>query len=166
MLAGRLSRTLARSLFNARLMFNFSKVKPVQKSGPQMTKIDHTAPIPPMAELSLHEKTVIILEQKGITALFPIQYHTLEDIIEGLDIIAKDKTGSGKTLAYALPLTERLRRNRDGDADVANPDATRKPKVLVMVPTRELAIQIRESFQAYGRHTGLRSTVVFGGVGQ
>jgi superfamily II DNA/RNA helicase len=130
-----------------------------------MSKIDHTLPIPPLSELALHEKTVSILEEKGIKALFPIQYHTLDDIIEGVDIIAKDKTGSGKTLAYALPLTERLRKNRDQDADIANPGATRKPKVLVMVPTRELAIQVFNEFELLSHdHQDHLTAAFYGGV--
>src|SRR5690606_18827623 len=80
-------------------------------------------------------------------------------VLAGRDLIGCAQTGTGKTAAFALPILQRL---------VAS-TANRKrgvPRVLVLSPTRELATQIGDSFTAYGRHTGLKSQVIFGGVGQ
>src|SRR5207237_567195 len=73
------------------------------------------------------------------------------------------QTGTGKTAAFALPTLQRL----GGDSAQGGAAGGRRTiRSLVLAPTRELVIQIGESFRAYGRHTGLRSTVVYGGVGQ
>jgi len=69
------------------------------------------------------------------------------------------KTGTGKTAAFAVPILQLLRTNPTNDR-------RKKIRSLIVTPTRELAIQIDESFKAYGRYTGLTSTVVFGGVAQ
>ena len=81
-------------------------------------------------------------------------------ILEGRDVLGCAQTGTGKTAAFALPTLQRLGRRP------AQSGGRRKIRTLVLAPTRELAIQIGESFQAYGRFTGLRRAVVYGGVGQ
>lgn len=154
MLAGRLTRVFRGSLFRSGLLFQFSKLKPHHH-------VD--AEIPPLSNLPIHEKTIEVLKEKGIESLFPIQYYTLKDVLEGNDIIAKDKTGSGKTLAYALPLTEKLRKIRDESEEAKS--GPKKPKVLVMVPTRELAIQVYTEFESLVHSHKDHSTAAFyGGV--
>jgi ATP-dependent RNA helicase RhlE len=89
----------------------------------------------------------------------PIQEKAIPLVLEGKDLMGSAQTGTGKTAAFALPILHRLsaggvRRGR------------RPVRTLVLTPTRELAVQISESFGAYGAHTGLRHTVVYGGVSQ
>lgn len=81
-------------------------------------------------------KTRKLLRARGIKKLFPIQEQTFQPIYEGKDLIGQDRTGSGKTLAYCLPLSERLR--AEGLYDEKS--KPRLPRVLVLLPTRELAI--------------------------
>lgn len=80
-------------------------------------------------------KTIALLQKKGIIHLFPIQSKTFDIAYDGHDIIGRDRTGSGKTLAYALPLIEKFR------ADGIFHKSDGLPKLLVLVPTRELAVQ-------------------------
>lgn len=155
MLAGRLSRLAFRMPLRPKLLMNFSKVK-------MEFKVDDA--IPPLNDLPLFSRTVELLMERGITSLFPIQYRVLEDVLAGVDVIAKDKTGSGKTLAYALPLTEKLRKRKEEMPD-QDFQKTRKPKVLVMVPTRELAIQVYNEFENLAHDTKDHLTAAFyGGV--
>jgi ATP-dependent RNA helicase RhlE len=87
-----------------------------------------------------------------------IQAAAIPPILEGRDVLGCAQTGTGKTAAFALPALQRL-----GSA----PQSGRRPtRTLVLAPTRELAIQIGESFRAYGRNTGLKHAVIYGGVGQ
>ncbi|HEX3432105.1 MAG TPA: DEAD/DEAH box helicase [Rhizomicrobium sp.] len=89
----------------------------------------------------------------------PVQIRAIPWLLEGRDLIGVAQTGTGKTAAFALPILQRL-------AKPQCPVAARAAHALVLAPTRELALQIGESFAVYGRHTGLRHTVVVGGVGQ
>jgi superfamily II DNA/RNA helicase len=102
---------------------------------------------------------VEVLAADGITAPFPIQVATLPDTLAGRDVLGRGRTGSGKTLAFSLPLVARL----------AASDSRRQPKrprALVLVPTRELANQVLAVVDPLARAFGLRATTVFGGVGQ
>ncbi len=90
----------------------------------------------------------------------PIQAQTIPPALEGRDILGCAQTGTGKTAAFALPILNRLGK---GDGPRAAPN---QPLVLVLAPTRELAIQIGESFDTYGRHLRLRTALVYGGVNQ
>ena len=92
------------------------------------------------------------LEQRGIHSPFPIQLAVVPDAIRGEDILAKSPTGSGKTLAFAVPIVE------DIDPEEARPTA------LVLVPTRELAAQVAEEFEAVASARGLRVGLAYGGV--
>lgn len=150
MLAGRFLRaTLARRT-TFKLLAQFSKIK-LDSSTTNLPKIE---------DMELHEETKNILIERGFTELFPVQYATYQDVASGMDIIARDKTGSGKTLAYALPLTERLREKR-----AENPQSTRKPKVLVLLPTRELALQVSSEFEKLSHSVSDHITGAFyGGV--
>jgi superfamily II DNA/RNA helicase len=100
-----------------------------------------------------------VLAGSGITAPFPIQVATLPDSLAGRDVLGRGRTGSGKTLAFALPLVARLAAS-DGRRQA------RRPRGLVLVPTRELANQVAAVVEPLGRALGLRSTTIFGGVGQ
>lgn len=89
----------------------------------------------------------------------PIQEQSIPIILKGTDLLGCAQTGTGKTAAFAIPILQLLSANKDYVKK-------RKIRALVVTPTRELAIQIGESFNAYGRHTDLRCTVIFGGVNQ
>ena len=80
---------------------------------------------------------ISVLNKKGITKLFPIQYETFHHIYEGKDIMAKDRTGSGKTMAFSLPMICRMREK----GLFKSPHTT---KMLIVLPTRELAIQVKD----------------------
>ena len=97
--------------------------------------------------------------EDGYTTPTPIQVQAIPHILAGRDLLGCAQTGTGKTAAFALPILHRL----DQARRVATPDA---PRILVLCPTRELAAQIGDSFQAYGRHLRFRQGVIFGGVGQ
>lgn len=112
------------------------------------------------AELGLAEPLLRAVSAAGYSIPTPIQLQAIPHVIAGRDLLGCAQTGTGKTAAFALPLLHRMLK-------AAPPTGRRrKPRVLVLAPTRELAAQIGESFQAYGRGTGLRHAVVFGGVGQ
>jgi ATP-dependent RNA helicase RhlE len=89
----------------------------------------------------------------------PIQAAAVPQVLAGRDLLGCAQTGTGKTAAFALPILHRL--DLDG-----GPAAPRRPRILVLSPTRELATQIGDSFETYGRHVEFRQTVIFGGVGQ
>lgn len=99
------------------------------------------------------------LREEGYTTPTPIQAQAIPKILQGNDLLGCAQTGTGKTAAFAIPVLQRLS---------SRPALGRRKKIrsLVLTPTRELALQIGESFSAYGRHTGLANKVIFGGVGQ
>ena len=90
----------------------------------------------------------------------PIQEQAIPHVLAGKDLLGSAQTGTGKTAAFALPILQRL------GAEGKTGRGRKVIRTLVLTPTRELAQQIAESFAAYGRHTGLRHTVVYGGVSQ
>jgi ATP-dependent RNA helicase RhlE len=99
------------------------------------------------------------IKEEGYTIPTPIQVQAIPIVLQGTDLIGCAQTGTGKTAAFAVPILQLLSNNRSFDRK-------RKIRSLIVTPTRELAIQIEESFKAYGRYTGLTCTVVFGGVNQ
>jgi len=109
--------------------------------------------------LNIIEPILKSLKEEGYTKPTPIQVEAIPVIMQGTDLIGCAQTGTGKTAAFAVPILQLLSQNKSFD---------RKKKIrsLIVTPTRELAIQIQESFKAYGRYTGLSCTVVFGGVNQ
>ena len=109
--------------------------------------------------LNIIEPILKSLKEEGYTLPTPIQVQAIPIILRGTDLIGCAQTGTGKTAAFAVPILQLLY-NDNGF------DRKRKIRSLIVTPTRELAIQIEESFNAYGRHTGLKCTVVFGGVHQ
>jgi ATP-dependent RNA helicase RhlE len=109
--------------------------------------------------LNIIEPILKSLKEEGYTIPTPIQVQAIPIVLQGTDLIGCAQTGTGKTAAFAVPILQLLSRNLV---------FSRKKKIrsLIVTPTRELAIQIDESFKAYGRYTRLTSTVVFGGVNQ
>ncbi len=116
------------------------------------------------------------LAEEGYAAPTPIQAQAIPHLLSGRDLLGIAQTGTGKTAAFALPILQRLAAASTPPGKLT-PSGTSTPsgkpalarktaRCLVLTPTRELAIQIAESFRAYGRHLGLRAAVIFGGVGQ
>ena len=100
-----------------------------------------------------------ILADRGITTPTPIQRVTLPDSLAGRDVLGRGKTGSGKTVAFALPIVAGLKAS-------GRPRQPKRPRALVLVPTRELATQVAEVLTPLAHALSLRTTVIFGGVGQ
>jgi superfamily II DNA/RNA helicase len=111
------------------------------------------------AELGVPSSLAKILEQQGITTPTPIQAATLPDSLAGRDVLGRGRTGSGKTYGFLLPLVARL------DASKL-PAMPRKPRALILAPTRELVGQIHASLLPLAKASGLSTVVVYGGVGQ
>ncbi|WP_246078624.1 DEAD/DEAH box helicase, partial [Modestobacter excelsi] len=111
------------------------------------------------AALGVPAPLVEVLTASGITAPFPIQVATLPDTLAGRDVLGRGRTGSGKTLAFSIPLVARL-------AASTSKRQPKRPRSLILVPTRELANQVNAVVDPLARALGMRSTVVFGGVGQ
>jgi len=109
--------------------------------------------------LNIIEPILKSIREEGYTIPTPIQEQAIPIVLQGIDLIGCAQTGTGKTAAFAVPILQLLSKNKSFDRK-------RKIRSLIVTPTRELAIQIEESFKAYGRHTGLTFTVVFGGVNQ
>jgi len=109
--------------------------------------------------LNIIEPVLRSLKEEGYTLPTPIQVQAIPVILQGTDLIGCAQTGTGKTAAFAVPILQLLSKNKIFDRK-------RKIRSLIVTPTRELAIQIEESFRSYGRYTGLTFTVVFGGVNQ
>jgi superfamily II DNA/RNA helicase len=110
-------------------------------------------PAPRFDDLGVADDLVEVLDQQGITSPFAIQLLTIADALAGRDVCGKAKTGSGKTLAFGLPMIQRLER--------AEP---RRPRALVLVPTRELALQVSEVLQPLAAARGHRLVTVYGGA--
>ncbi|MEE8445602.1 MAG: DEAD/DEAH box helicase, partial [Alphaproteobacteria bacterium] len=109
--------------------------------------------------LGLAEPLLRALSAKNYTIPTPIQAEAIPPLLKGRDLFGIARTGTGKTAAFGLPLMQQL--------SAQSPDGQRrKPRALILAPTRELAIQIDEEFRFYGRHLKLRCVLVFGGVGQ
>lgn len=106
--------------------------------------------------LKLIEPILRALQEEGYSTPTPIQEKSIPILLRGKDLLGCAQTGTGKTAAFSIPILQKLYKtdNRQGI------------KALILTPTRELAIQIGESFEAYGKYTGLRHAVIFGGVGQ
>ena len=109
-------------------------------------------------ELNLSAPLLRAVQEAGYETPSPIQAAAIPPVLAGRDLMGCAQTGTGKTAAFALPMLDRL---------TANPPRRKGAvRALILTPTRELALQIGESFDAYGKYLNLRSTVIFGGVGQ
>ncbi len=111
------------------------------------------------SSLNIIDPIARALREEGYATPTPIQAEAIPVILEGSDLLGCAQTGTGKTAAFAIPLLQLL-------SERNTYEKKRKIRALVVTPTRELAIQIGESFKAYGRHTGLTNRVIFGGVNQ
>ena len=109
-------------------------------------------------QLGLPAALLRAVNEIGYATPTPIQAGAIPAVRAGRDLLAAAQTGTGKTAAFALPLLERL------DLDCPNPRGPRAPRLLVLVPTRELAAQVGESFDDFGRHLRQRCLLIFGGV--
>ncbi len=111
-------------------------------------------------ELPIIEPILKALETEGYAHPTPIQEQSIPIILKSRDLLGCAQTGTGKTAAFAIPILQLLHQNRPSGQN------KRPIRSLILTPTRELAIQIAESFDAYGRHTVVRNQVIFGGVSQ
>lgn len=107
-------------------------------------------------KFSFDQRIVAGIKACGYETPTPIQQRAIPQVLRGHDVLGLAQTGTGKTAAFALPILQRL-------LDSGN--TKKAPSVLVLAPTRELAMQIQENFASLGKHTGIRSSVVMGGVG-
>jgi ATP-dependent RNA helicase RhlE len=112
------------------------------------------------SDLKLIKPLLDALAEEGYTQPTPIQQQAIPFVLEGRDLLGCAQTGTGKTAAFALPILQNLQAYKMREPQ------DRSIKTLVLTPTRELAIQIEESFRAYGRHTRQQMAVIFGGVNQ
>ena len=110
-------------------------------------------------ELNLLEPILNALTKQGYTEPTPIQQQAIPYVLEGRDGMGCAQTGTGKTAAFAIPIIQRIHASKQADN-------SNKIRALIVTPTRELAIQIEESFKNYGSELKLRYTVIFGGVNQ
>ncbi len=113
----------------------------------------------PFQSLNIIEPILRSIKQEGYEIPTPIQKEAIPIVLRGTDLLGCAQTGTGKTAAFAIPILQLLHANKTYDRK-------RKIRSLIVTPTRELAIQINESIIAYGRYTGLSSTVIYGGVNQ
>ncbi|MET8506476.1 DEAD/DEAH box helicase [Streptomyces sp. NPDC004787] len=122
-----------------------------------VTADDETPEVPEITfgDLGLPEGVVRKLAQNGVTTPFPIQAATIPDALAGKDILGRGRTGSGKTLSFGLPLLATL---------AGGQTEKKKPRGVILTPTRELAMQVADALQPYGDVLGLRMKVVCGGT--
>ena len=112
------------------------------------------------ADLKLAPELLRALTESGYTTPTPVQAQAIPVVLEGHDLMAGAQTGTGKTAAFALPMLQKLLPH----ASSSTSPAKHPVRALILVPTRELAVQVEESVRTYAKHTNLRSLVVFGGV--
>ncbi|MER5562497.1 RNA helicase [Streptomyces sp. CB01201] len=116
---------------------------------------ENTEPAVTFADLGLPEGVVRKLAQNGVTTPFPIQAATIPDALAGKDILGRGRTGSGKTLSFGLPTLAAL---------AGGHTEKKKPRAIILTPTRELAMQVADALQPYGDVLGLKMKVVCGGT--
>jgi Superfamily II DNA and RNA helicases len=110
-------------------------------------------------ELEIIEPILKAIKEKGYETPTPIQEQAITQVLNNKDLLGLAQTGTGKTAAFAIPIIQQLFENK-------SINKKREIKALIITPTRELAIQIDECFSDYAKYTGLRHTVIFGGVNQ
>lgn len=115
------------------------------------------------ATLNLSARLLKTLAAEGYETPTPIQVEAIPPVLAGHDLLGCAQTGTGKTAAFLLPLIDRLSSGGRRSRDDRGP---RLPRALILAPTRELAAQIEDSMRTYGRSTGLRHAVIYGGVSQ
>src|SRR6059058_1471206 len=117
------------------------------------------------SDLRLIEPLRRALVTEGYSIATPVQAQAIPHVLAGRDVLGCAQTGTGKTAAFALPILQKLA-SKGGASHAPLNGSRRAIRCLVLAPTRELASQIAQSFTDYGKHSGLRNTVIFGGVGQ
>lgn len=130
-----------------------SAVTPAPLSTPAPKQVEKTGPS--FVELGLHEKVVAALAKVEITHPTPVQAAVIPDAMSGSDVLGRAQTGSGKTLAFGLPILARL---------AGTKSRPKHPRALIVVPTRELATQVRRSLEPLAFSVGLKLTTVYGGT--
>ncbi|GIF19529.1 superfamily II DNA/RNA helicase [Actinoplanes tereljensis] len=132
----------------------------IESSEPALVPVVNRAPVrpdsPTFAELGVRAETVEALAKAGITRAFAIQEYALPIALRGTDLIGQAPTGTGKTLGFGLPLLERVLAPSEG--------ADGKPQALIVVPTRELGLQVARDLAAAGSTRGVRVLPIYGGV--
>ncbi|MFH8385353.1 DEAD/DEAH box helicase [Kitasatospora sp. NPDC018058] len=118
--------------------------------------VEPAEPTVTFGDLGLHDDVVRALAKRGVTTPFPIQAATIPDALAGKDVLGRGRTGSGKTLSFGLPLLTRL-----ADGERTKP---KHPRGLILVPTRELAMQVADALEPFGSVLGLKLKVVCGGT--
>jgi ATP-dependent RNA helicase RhlE len=113
------------------------------------------------ADLNLRAELLQAVQEAGYTSPTPIQRQAIPLALEGRDLIGLAQTGTGKTAGFTLPIIERLLEEGYGQSQ----SSAHRVRVLVLTPTRELCVQVEESFRKYGKHTTLRVAQIYGGVG-
>ncbi|WP_371653845.1 MULTISPECIES: DEAD/DEAH box helicase [unclassified Streptomyces] len=131
-------------------------VETIDAVAAEITEADEAAePTVTFADLGLPEGVVRKLAQNGVTTPFPIQAATIPDALAGKDILGRGRTGSGKTLSFGLPTLAQL---------AGGHTEKKKPRAIILTPTRELAMQVADALQPYGDVLGLKMKVVCGGT--
>ena len=115
----------------------------------------------PFGALGLNDELLRAIDDVGYEVPTPIQVQAIPEALTGRDVLGCAQTGTGKTASFALPILQRLSANGG-----ASRRGYRPIRALILAPTRELAIQIDDSFSDYGKYSALRNTVIYGGVGQ
>jgi ATP-dependent RNA helicase DeaD len=101
-------------------------------------------------QLGLNKEIVKALKENGFEKPFPIQEEAIPLILKGSDVVGQAHTGTGKTAAFCLPILQKIRRNGPIQA-------------LILVPTRELAVQVTNEINKFGKYTGIRAVAIYGG---
>ena len=117
-------------------------------------------------DLGIIEPILRALHEEGYRTPTPIQQQAIPIVLQGKDLLGVAQTGTGKTAAFAVPILQLLKTAAAGGGSGYAKGKRKHIRCLILTPTRELAVQIEESFEAYGRHVGLSSLVIFGGVKQ
>ncbi len=116
--------------------------------------------------LNIIEPILRALKTEGYTKPTPIQEQSIPIVLRKRDLLGCAQTGTGKTAAFAIPILQLLKTEQDENHVDYSKEAKKSIRSLILTPTRELALQIGASFAAYGKHTGIRFTVIYGGVPQ
>lgn len=133
--------------------------KPASVSDAAAAKDDALQGVP-VTEFRVSQENIDQLAKRGITSLFPIQSGTFDYIYDGQDVVGRAQTGSGKTLSFVLPLVERIIEQNPPSAF----RGWRKPRIICVAPTRELARQNAEEFERCTAHTSMKTVLVYGGT--
>lgn len=130
---------------------SLSSVENIEQNSPEVKPGD-------FSNFALSEDVISRLQKRGITHLFPVQVNTFRPVYKGKDVITQARTGSGKTLSFSLPIVARLQKNFTGEHERGRP-----PKVIVLAPTRELAVQIYDDFVSVTDPNKLKIERFYGG---